>query len=1189
MFDDFDIYNHSDNSCGRAIMRSIEVTPTDNNLDLNFPLVNGKPSSIAGIEILVAGSDDSQKASRVSGNESRGYSGDGGPATQAQMNDPRGLVHDAAGNLYIADSENNVVRRVDSETGIITTVAGTGIAGFSGDGIAATDSNLNWPIDLKIGPDGNLYIADALNQRIRCLDLDTGIITTVAGKGETGFSGDNGPATEATFFNPFSIDFDTAGNLYLTDTNNNRIRKVDAVTGIITTIAGTGTTGTTGDNGLAINATMTSPSNIAIDANNHLFFTDSQEHRVRRIDANTGIITTVAGTGSASSGGDGGLAINAQIFVPIGLTIDSEGVLYIAESAGNTIRRVDPFTGIITTMQDAPLFVDSPVSMTTVGQNLYFSNFVNNAVYKVDYEGLDGETILEVSTTAIDFGEVAEGLTSPPETITLTNNNTASITVTSVTLSGLDAIDFTHDFSTPLTIAGNTSSTFSTTFAPYPSDLPPPPPNFSTGELLYRVNAGGGAIEDWDEDTEDTTSPYLIAETASIETTNATPVLDDSVPEGTPLELFTSKRRDANQPLPHMEWAFPVSPGVEYEIRLYFAELSRCSVGNRIFDVDIEGSTVLDNLDVFQEAGEACDVGIMRSVLFTPADDTLNITFPLVNQKPSIVSGIEIFGPGASTTSPRSAQLLIEHTGSNGTLVIALAGEAVASGGTTNQPPQAAFTWSAADQSITFTDTSTDADGTITSWLWDFGDGTTTTEQNPAHTYLNAGTYTVSLTVTDNEGATHLSVASVEVGAQDIVVSMPDAIMDIALPQQLLIAVTDVAAQAITAYSFTLSYDPAILTITGVDTTGTITPTIPAVNTLTPGEITVAWASIEDLTGSGPLLYLDVELLTAGTSDLTFSSFVFNEGIPSVSTEGGSIEVVQGASDGPFLEVNGLVSIEAEHAHQNTSGNENSWIEEVAFAGFSGTSYMVTTPDTGVQYKKDQLDQSPELMYDVEFSTPGSYYLWGRVWSPKSKSHSFHNGINGIVPPEVAVSGLSSDVYGSWAWVQLIHKTVKQAYEITTAGSHTLHTWMREDGTAIDKIVLTTDPDFIPEGDGPPESPRGVNITENDRLTTDNLALDNIHNDKPVAFQLAQNYPNPFNPTTSIRFDLPEPTQVRLDVYDMMGRRVTTLIDGQYAAGKHEATWDARADSGSPVASGIYLYRLRAGSFEAVGRMLLMK
>ncbi len=260
------------------------------------------------------------------------------------VNHPWGLVFDGSGNLYVVDTGNHRVRKVAS--GVITTITGTGVGGFSGDGGLAAGAELNNPAGIAIDGGGNLYVADRKNHRIRKID-PSGIITTVAGTGTGAYGGDGGLATEAQLDIPEGVAVDAAGNLYIADRYNNRIRKVDAH-GVITTIAGDGSSWAGGDGGPATDASLSAPSGLVFDAAGNLYIADRRNNRVRRIDP-SGIITTVAGTGMNAYGGDGGLATQAQLNDPTGVAVDAAGNLYIADRVNHRLRRVD-LSGVITTI-----------------------------------------------------------------------------------------------------------------------------------------------------------------------------------------------------------------------------------------------------------------------------------------------------------------------------------------------------------------------------------------------------------------------------------------------------------------------------------------------------------------------------------------------------------------------------------------------------------------------------------------------------------------------------------------------------------------------------------------------------------------------------------------------------------------------------------------------------------------------
>ena len=260
---------------------------------------------------------------------------------------PSAIVFDAAGNLYLAEAANHVIRKVDA-TGQITTVAGSGIQGFSGDNGPATAAQLDSPQGLALDTAGNLYLADTHNHRIRKLNLATGTLITIAGS-TPGFFGDNAAATAAQLNLPTALALDAGNNLYFADTGNHRIRRIDAATGVISTAAGDGTQGFSGDSGPATSAAIDSPTGLAIHAN-ILYLADTHNHRIRFVNLTTGTISTLAGTGTLGFSGDTALAAAAVLALPHGLTVDSSGDLYIADTENHRIRRVDSATGQITTV-----------------------------------------------------------------------------------------------------------------------------------------------------------------------------------------------------------------------------------------------------------------------------------------------------------------------------------------------------------------------------------------------------------------------------------------------------------------------------------------------------------------------------------------------------------------------------------------------------------------------------------------------------------------------------------------------------------------------------------------------------------------------------------------------------------------------------------------------------------------------
>jgi sugar lactone lactonase YvrE len=395
--------------------------------------------------------DSAGNITTIAGTGAQGFSGDTGPATSATLDSPQGLVLDTKNNLYLADTHNHRIRKITATTGIITTIAGTGTQSFSGDNALATSAQLNLPTAIALDTAGNLYLADTGNQRIRKITATTGIITTIAGTGTQGFSGDTGPAISAAIDSPTGLAVDSANNLYLADTHNHRIRKITTATGIIATIAGTGTQGFSGDSAAATAATLTLPHGLTIDTKGNLYLADTANHRIRRIDATTGIITTAAGDGTQAFAGDGGPAITASLDSPRDTAASPSTLLTLSDTGNQRIRQLTAAPAPTTTIQTIAGIASDVLTLTAPSIIVYGT----------------GQLTATIASATPAFGSITFFDTTSSTTTTL---NTATLAANIATLPTTTLAAGQHNLTA--TYAGDQthsaaqSSTFALTITP---------------------------------------------------------------------------------------------------------------------------------------------------------------------------------------------------------------------------------------------------------------------------------------------------------------------------------------------------------------------------------------------------------------------------------------------------------------------------------------------------------------------------------------------------------------------------------------------------------------------------------------------------------------------------------------------------------------------------------------------------
>ncbi len=281
--------------------------------------------------------DAAGQVATIVGNGQAGYAGDCGPALAASLNKPHEIRFDRAGRLYIADMLNHAIRRVDLQSGVITTIAGRGEAGFSGDGGPAAQAHLRQPHSIQFGPDGRLFICDIGNHRVRVVDPATGLMRTLAGNGERGPTPDGGRFDAVPLNGPRTLDFDRTGQLWLALREGNQVFKLDLAAGTIHHVAGTGAKGFTGNAGPAREATLSGPKGIAVAPDGNVYLADTESHSIRMIDVTTGRLKLIAGTGTKADGPDGD-PLKCGLARPHGVFVDGDGALYLGDSENHRLR-----------------------------------------------------------------------------------------------------------------------------------------------------------------------------------------------------------------------------------------------------------------------------------------------------------------------------------------------------------------------------------------------------------------------------------------------------------------------------------------------------------------------------------------------------------------------------------------------------------------------------------------------------------------------------------------------------------------------------------------------------------------------------------------------------------------------------------------------------------------------------------
>jgi len=1020
----------------------------------------------------------------VAGTGVAGFSGDGGPATAARINSPRGVIMDGAGNLYIADRLNHRVRKVDIG-GNITTVVGTGVAGFSGDGGPAILAQLNEPTGLALDGAGNLYIIAEFNHRVRKVDTG-GIITTVAGTGVAGFSGDGGPATSARLNRANEIDIDGAGNLYISDQFNHRIRKVDTG-GIITTVAGIGTAGFSGDGGPATSARLNFPTDMRVDGTGNLCIADAANHRVRKVNT-SGIITTIAGTGVAGFSGDGGLATSARLNEPIRLLSDLVGNLYIADRANDRVRKVNP-SGIITTIAGtgiagfsgdggpataAQLNLPTGLAFDVLG-NLYIGDRANHRVRK----------IFEVRLTA---------------------NAGTDNTICAGTSIALGAI--------PATTGGTLPYSFNWTASPPdPSLTSPTDENPIVSPIVTTTYTLTVTDTDLATDTDEVTVKVNALPTAAVS-----------------------------------------------------GDASICAGGSTTLTATLTGTGPW-NITWSDAVTQNGIVSSPATRVVNPANTTTYMVTSVADANcTGTSSGSATVTINPSPTATVSGDVSI-CAGSSATLTATLTGtgpwsitwsDAVTQNGIVSSPATRVVN-PASTTTYTVTAVS-DANCTGTS----SGNATVTINPSPTATVSGStsicagGSATLTATLT---GTGPWNITWSDAVTQNGIASSP--------------ATRVVSPASTTTYTVTAVSDANCTGTSSGSATVTVNPS-PAATVS--GDASICAGSSTTLTAT---------LIGTGPWNIIWSDAVTQNGIASSP----ATRVVNPASTATYT----VTSVSDANCTGTSSGSATVTV------GSSGSPMITVTAPTSLwppnhKYETITVSQCVVSVQDgCGSSIPVSNVVVTKVTSDEPEDAN--GGGDGNTVNDIVIAAdcnsvqLRSERQGSGnGRVYTIHLSVND-------GNGNI-------GTATCLVTVPKSQNGNPAVDDGPaytvNSSCGGSLSKIADTPEDQEAKNLVAEPIPEGYALEQNHPNPFwsaatsrlagNPTTMIRFALPRETRVSLKIYNTRGQLVRTLAAGNhYQTGYYQVQWDGVDDRGEKVVSGLYFYRLDAEDFHQVKKLLMVK
>ena len=1025
-------------------------------------------ATTGGGENVIRKIDTNGIITTFAGDGNSGYTGDGGLSTSAKLNRPRGLTFNSDGELYFSDSGNHAIRKIDVD-GKISTIAGTGVAGFSGDGGLATVAKIDSPDDIVVDGSGNIIFFDVGNGKIRKISTE-GIISTIAGTDI--FNGDNILATEARINLPRNPAFDKHGNLFVAEQSGHRIRKIDT-SGKVTTVAGNGTVGYSGDGEVATSAQIDNPRAVAVDNYGNIYISDATNDVIRKVDVN-GIIVTFAGTGEGGYSGNGSAAASAKINFPYQIAIDKNSNIYFTEYYNHVIRKVDT-NGIISTVAGngtsgysgdgsaaTSAQLKSPLGVAFDSEdNMYIGDYGNNVIRKVDSNGI-------ISTVA---GTGTAGYSGDGGMAT--SANLYKPTALTVDLSGnIYFCDTYNEVVRRISKNGIISTIAGTGTQGYSGNG-----GAAASAKLYRPY--GIAVDSLNNIYITDSYNYVIRKIdASYHTLSGIPTNSDV--GSTTMTLTAS---DAQGGSATQSFALKVINTNDAPIAIGFTENGAEDTDRNFFlkgdDVDSQ-STILSysittlpskgklyqstNDKTKAEAIETVPTLIKDSVIGGVTYNSFLIHEPVANEygTPYTTFG---FKANDGIVSSNEAIVTLNYGAVNDPPVIAKVPN-----DSTNEETEKSILLNTVDVDgdvLSYTASTDTSAITVTI-------STDTLKLTPALNYT--GTSVITVIVSDNvlTDTTKFDFKVINVNDAPVIAAVAnDTTSEDSDGKAIKLSASDIEGDALTYSAFS-------------DTTGL---------TVTVSNDTVRLKPVADYFGTSKV----TAVANDGTikDSTTFSFTVLN------------------VQDAPY-----------------------------AF------DWVSTASDT-IDISQSNLADTYELKWSVSKDVDGDtidYLLYAKI---------------GVNPPEEIYDTTSTSVPITYQeFLENVFEPFPMLPRVTVQFS-------MEATDGIDTIKIT--------GDN-----RVLFVNRYEYLST-------ISEGIPTEFALHENYPNPFNPTTTLRFDLPEVSDITLIIYNMLGQKVRTFNMQSTAAGYHSVTWDATNDLGEQVGAGVYLYQLQTKDFVKTRKMVLLK